>query len=97
MGDKWTTSGRWRLKSKQSRTFAARATQQNRRSSSVMIAAATNAKSGNPLVHPLLRKRNGGGKSVRQEGEPQNYPRCISVFYSISIYLKCYASLYIFV
>jgi hypothetical protein len=64
MGDKWTTSGGWRLKSKQNRTFAARASQKNPGNGTMMTVASTNAKSNVPQTHPILRKRNGGGKSM---------------------------------
>ena len=64
MGDKWTTSGGLRLKSKQNRTFAARASQKNPGNSTMMTAASTNPKSNIPQTHAVLRKRNGGGKSI---------------------------------
>ena len=68
MGDKWTTSGGWRLKSKQNRTFAARTSQKNHgktsTGSTLMIAASKNTNSSAPQTQPILRKRNGGGKSI---------------------------------
>jgi hypothetical protein len=63
MGEKWTTSGGWRLKSKQNRTFAARASQKNPGIGIMMTAASANHKSNVPQTHPTMRKRNGGGES----------------------------------
>lgn len=65
MGDKWTTSGAWRLKAKQNRSFAARGSHHIRHHvSSVIIDTTKNqpANSTGNLNSALYRPRNAGGK-----------------------------------
>jgi hypothetical protein len=66
MGDKWTTSGRWRLQAKQGRTFAGRnkPTNTNKTGPSMTtVTAGNNPQINQTQTHPIPRKRNGGGKS----------------------------------
>jgi hypothetical protein len=65
MGDKWTTSGKWRLKAKQNRSFAARAQSRASLNERTLITG-TNTATNDPHSHPRLRKRNGGGKSAEK-------------------------------
>jgi hypothetical protein len=65
MGDKWTTSGGWRLKAKQNRSFAARASHHNRAAGSAMaIDAIINQPANNLQNNSLFRHRNAGGNYV---------------------------------
>jgi hypothetical protein len=63
MGDKWTTSGGWRLKAKQNRSFAGRATHHNRAAgSTIVIDALKNQPTNNPQNNSLSNQQNAGGK-----------------------------------
>lgn len=75
MGDKWTTSGRSRLKAKQNRSFAARgqprAAAVRRRELEPPVTTTKQihnktAKAMNPLSHPVLRAQHNGGKQQLQ-------------------------------
>jgi hypothetical protein len=66
MGDKWTTSGRSRLKAKQNRTFGTRQipTKNITKAPNTVFPTKTNnnQKINHVPSHPILRKRNGGSK-----------------------------------
>lgn len=65
MGDKWTTSGGWRLKAKQNRSFAGRVMHHNRTARSAMVIDVIKNRPTNSFQNSgLIRQRNAGGKDA---------------------------------